>query len=183
MLTKYLVDSSLSIMDLVWWALLLEFISVFPSQMYSKRLVDKFENPINNQSRRHTGFQEQWQWAIMLFSLSYMLFSCMFLLRLMSYHSVVQKMVRHCAQIKTNLQNALLLELPSKSHLEVTIERFSMSSPIRPLDMFDLNASSAMSIFGLLLTYLIVLFQLKVSDNFMPSNGTAMPSSNITYKM
>ena len=87
-------------------------------------------------------------------------------------------MVRHCVQIKTNLQNALLLELPSKSHLEVTIERFSMSSPIRPMDMFDLNGGSAMSILGLLLTYLIVLFQFKVSDNFLPSIGTEMLNSN-----
>ena len=60
----------------------------------------------------------------------------------------------------------LLLDLPSKSYLDVTIERYSRSSPIRPMDIFDLNSGSAMSIAGLLLTYLIVLFQFKVSDNY-----------------
>ena len=64
----------------------------------------------------------------------------------------------------------LLLDLPSKSYLEVTIERYSRSSPIRPMDTFDLNSGSAMSIAGLLLTYLIVLLQFKVSDNFSPSS-------------
>ena len=60
----------------------------------------------------------------------------------------------------------LLLDLPSKSYLEVTIERYSRSAPIRPMGIFDLNSGSAMSIAGLLLTYLIVLFQFKLTDNF-----------------
>ena len=91
-------------------------------------------------------------------------------------------MVRHYAQIKTNLQNAMLLDLPSKSHLEVTIERFTRPSPIRPMDMFDLNYASAMSIFGLLLTYLIVLFQFKASDNYLPSDMD-LSKCNSTYNM
>lgn len=89
----------------------------------------------------------------------------------MGYHKIGQKMADHYSQIKTNLQNALLSELSSKTHLKVAIERFSRAAPIRPMGVFDLNLASEASILGLLLTYIIVLFQFKVSDNFTPIEG------------
>ena len=62
----------------------------------------------------------------------------------------------------------MLLDSESKTYLEVTIENFSKSAPLRPRNTFGLNYASGLSILGLLLTYLIVLFQFKVSDNFSP---------------
>ena len=75
-------------------------------------------------------------------------------------------MSNECAKIKTNLQNILLLDLPAKSqkHVEVVVERFSKSAPIRPKDMFDLNLANGASILGLILTYLIVLYSFKFGD-------------------
>ena len=64
-------------------------------------------------------------------------------------------------------QNTLLRELPSKArhNLEVAVERFSKPAPIRPLDVFNLNLASGASIVGLILTYIIVLLQFKVSED------------------
>ena len=41
---------------------------------------------------------------------------------------------------------------------------FSTRSPIRPMDAFDMNYSSGASIVGLILTYMIILLQFKVSE-------------------
>ena len=116
-------------------------------------------------------FQDEWKWSVFFYSLWNGMFSILFVSRLMGYHSIGQKMANHYSQIKTNLQNALLFELSSKTHLEVAIERFSRAAPIRPMDVFDLNLASGASILGLLVTYLIVLFQFKIGDNFAPTEG------------
>ena len=44
------------------------------------------------------------------------------------------------------------------------IEDFSNESPLRPLDIFCLNRSSAASHAGLMITYLIVLLQFKQGE-------------------
>ena len=77
-----------------------------------------------------------------------------------------QRMSNKCSKIKINLQNALLLELPSKTrkHVKIALERFSTSAPIRPKDMFDLNLASGASIAGMVLTYIIVLYSFKFGD-------------------
>ena len=41
---------------------------------------------------------------------------------------------------------------------------FSSRAPIRPMDVFDMNYSSGASIMGLILTYMIILLQFKVSE-------------------
>ena len=76
-------------------------------------------------------------------------------------------MSNKCAKIKSNLQNALLLDLPSKTQktVEVAIERYSKSSPIRPMDMFNLNVANGASLAGLMLAYLLVLYSFKFGDN------------------
>ncbi len=46
--------------------------------------------------------------------------------------------------------------------VDLLIERFSAVSPIRPCDIFDLTYSSALSTMGIILTYMFILFQLKL---------------------
>ena len=41
---------------------------------------------------------------------------------------------------------------------------FSSRAPICPMDVFDMNYSSGASIMGLILTYMIILLQFKVSE-------------------
>jgi len=112
-------------------------------------------------------YQGEWQWAIFLFSLYNVVLSVIFILRLVGFQRIGQKMQNHCARIKIDLQNTLLRELPSKArhHMEVAVERFSKPAPIRPLDVFNLNLASGASIVGLILTYIIVLLQFKVSED------------------
>ena len=118
--------------------------------------------------------QDQFVWVIFFHSLTYFVISCVFIWRLLSYHNIGEKIACHYAHIKTNLQRAMLLDSESKTFLEVTIENFSKSAPLRPRNTFGINYASGLSILGLLLTYLIVLFQFKVSDDFSP-NVTDMP--------
>ena len=47
------------------------------------------------------------------------------------------------------------------SHL---IEEFSRTSVIRPMDVFDMNYATATSVYGIVLTYIIVLLQFKLSN-------------------
>ena len=49
-------------------------------------------------------------------------------------------------------------------HMEVLIEKFSKSCPFRPLDMFDVNFSTAASLAGLGFTYVIVLMQFREGE-------------------
>jgi hypothetical protein len=48
--------------------------------------------------------------------------------------------------------------------LEVLIGQFSKSSPIRPKDIFDMNLAAGNSVGGVILTYLIVMIQFKISS-------------------
>ena len=86
-----------------------------------------------------------------------------------SIYCIGQRMSNKCAKIKSNLQNAMLLDLPSKTQktVEVAIERYSKSAPIRPMDMFNLNVANGASLAGFMLAYLLVLYSFKFGDNFL----------------
>ena len=51
-----------------------------------------------------------------------------------------------------------------RAGMRVLISRFDNPSPFRPMDVFDMNFGSAASVAGLILTYVIVLMQFKMSD-------------------
>ena len=55
------------------------------------------------------------------------------------------------------------IEERQRRELALLIERFSLPSPIRPLDMFDLNRASLLGINNTILTYLVILLQFKGS--------------------
>ena len=55
------------------------------------------------------------------------------------------------------------IEERQRMRLALLIERFSLPSPIRPLDMFDLNRASLLGINNTILTYLVILLQFKGS--------------------
>ena len=51
------------------------------------------------------------------------------------------------------------------------------SSPLRPLDMFNMNYSSGISISSIVFTYMIILLQFKMSD-FSPSTNDLFLNSS-----
>ena len=59
------------------------------------------------------------------------------------------------------------------ARIDVLIEQFS-GSPITPMDIFNLNYASALTLAGISLTYIIVLLQFKQGDDC--SNSTAQPT-------
>ena len=108
---------------------------------------------------------------------------CLFLLmiyKLYMMQSKGQVLCNHFAAIKDDLEGmsiifARYLGLEDEKRLGVLISRFSAaSSPIRPCDVFNVNTSSFISMSGIILTYLVVLLQFKLSvgsyDN--PTNIT-----------
>ena len=56
---------------------------------------------------------------------------------------------------------------------------FSSRAPIRPMDVFDMNYASGASILGLMLTYMIILLQFKLSDpaHSAVTNKSSSPAS------
>ena len=108
---------------------------------------------------------------------------CLFLLMIYKIYMMQSKgqvLCNHFAAIKVTLESMSIifarhLGLEDEKRLALLISRFSAtSSPIRPCDVFDVNTSSFISISGIILTYLIVLLQFKLSvgayDN--PANVT-----------
>lgn len=66
---------------------------------------------------------------------------------------------------KIKMQKIDKLSARNEVELDVLIDKFSASSPFRPLDMFDANYSTLASLAGLSFTYVIVLLQFKIGDS------------------
>ena len=60
--------------------------------------------PARGSERDRNAFQGEWQWAIFLFSLYNVVLSVIFILRLVGFQRIGQKMQNHCARIKIDLQ-------------------------------------------------------------------------------
>ena len=81
-----------------------------------------------------------------------------------------QELCNHFSAITENLEDlsinfAKRVEDKEVRQLEVLIARFSApSSPIRPCDVFNMNTANFVSIGRIILTYLIVLLQFKISS-------------------
>ena len=76
------------------------------------------------------------------------------------------------ARIRQNLEHISInfadkLERKEERQLEVLISHFSApcSSPVRPCDVFNMDAANFVSVGGLIITYLIVLLQFKLGDS------------------
>ena len=61
--------------------------------------------------------------------------------------------------------------------MEVLSGQFAVSCPFRPLDIFDVNFGTALSLGGLTFTYVIVLMQFRIGD---PLQGLANDFVNVT---
>ena len=86
-----------------------------------------------------------------------------------------QKLCDHFSGIRANLEAASInlsksLDQEKDRKLQVLIARYSATtnSPMRPCDVFNMNAANFVSIGGIILTYIIVLLQFKHSYG---SNG------------
>ena len=67
---------------------------------------------------------------------------------------------------RMRMDNAKRLTATETLEMDTLIDWLSFSSraPIRPMDVFDMNYSSGASILGLILTYMIILLQFKVTE-------------------
>ena len=61
--------------------------------------------------------------------------------------------------------------------MEVLVGQFSVSCPFRPLDIFDVNFGTTLSLAGLAFTYVIVLMQFRIGD---PMQWQANDFGNVT---
>ena len=52
----------------------------------------------------------------------------------------------------------------SKSAVDILLHQLDIFDPYRPMDAFELNTSMALSAFGLISTYTIILLQFKGSE-------------------
>ena len=108
---------------------------------------------------------------VLMFSLANILLVIFKVYKIYMMQAKGQVLCNHFASIKDNLENMSLvfarnLDFEEERKLRVLISRFSTnSSPIRPCDVFDMNTASFVSISGIILTYLIVLLQFKLSVN------------------
>ena len=117
---------------------------------------------------------------VLMFSLANILIVVFKIYKIYMMQAKGQVICNHFASIRDNLENMSLvfakhLDLEAERKLRILISRFSAnSSPIRPCDVFDMNTASFVSISGIILTYLIVLLQFKLSVNTSdnPTNVT-----------
>eukprot|EP00094_Tigriopus_californicus_P012420 TCALIF_12006-PA protein Name:"Protein of unknown function" AED:0.32 eAED:0.32 QI:0/0.5/0/0.66/1/1/3/0/427 len=90
-------------------------------------------------------------------------------LRVYGHNSGGQKLCRQTTKARRNLQKYVshkfwTLSAESANNYELQVKYLSKPAPIRPMDIFDLNWSSALSLNGLMLTYIIVLLQFKLGE-------------------
>ena len=78
----------------------------------------------------------------------------------------IQKMFKEVKKTlqKMKLAHVTKLTVQQNCALDILIENYSVECPVRPLDIFNLNYSTALSAFGLCFTYVIVLLQFKVGE-------------------
>ena len=60
--------------------------------------------------------------------------------------------------------NVESLTSEEQTRIGILISQFEGATPLRPRDFFDVNYSTGGSILGLIITYLIVLMQFKLSE-------------------
>jgi hypothetical protein len=91
--------------------------------------------------------------------------------RIWSFQNVGQMLCNRYQEIRRHLQHMRVdfaeddLSRKNSCQLNTLIELFSNPSPIRPLDVFNMNYANGASVAGLILTYWIILIQLKLSDS------------------
>ena len=88
------------------------------------------------------------------------------------------------ARIQQNLDHISInfadkLARKQEKKLEVLISHFSAAcSPVRPCDVFNMDAANFVSVGGLIITYLIVLLQFKVGES-NDNNGLNMTLADV----
>ena len=90
--------------------------------------------------------------------------------RLYIFQSEGQSLTNKYARIRQNLEHISInfaenLKRKEERQLEVLISHFSCPCPVRPCDIFNMNSANFVSVGGLIITYLIVLMQFKLSDS------------------
>lgn len=106
---------------------------------------------------------------MLLFGLAQGCLAILAFLRLVLLISKGQKVSQRSQNLVAELQayrsgQFALLSPGELVNLEVVIERFSSRPTIRPMDCFNLNLSTGVSLAGLLITYIIVLLQFRIGD-------------------
>ena len=103
--------------------------------------------------------------------LIYLSFSGIFIvilnmIKLYSYTCIGQALSKAYSNTNEGLDKVLLLEgigVQQRREIEFLVNRFSTTSPIRPLDMFDMNSANFAVMHNIMLTYVVILMQFKGS--------------------
>ena len=90
--------------------------------------------------------------------------------RLYIFQAEGQSLTNKYARIKQNLDHISIniadnIKPKEERQLEVLISHFSCPCPVRPCDIFNMNSANFVSVGGLIITYLIVLMQFKLSNS------------------
>jgi hypothetical protein len=62
------------------------------------------------------------------------------------------------------MENMEYFDESTTARMNILIDNFATISPIRPLDSFNLNWSTGIAACGVLMTYIVVLLQFRISD-------------------
>ena len=104
--------------------------------------------------------------ALICFSISGFFIVILNMIKLYSYTHIGQALSKAYFDIKDGLEKLLLLDGiigRQRRELELLVNRFSITSPIRPLDMFDMNSANFAVILNIMLTYVVILMQFRGS--------------------
>ena len=104
--------------------------------------------------------------ALICLSISGFFIVILNMIKLYSYTHIGQALSKAYFDINNGLEELLLLDGIRgrlRRELELLVHRFSITSPIRPLDMFDMNSANFAVILNIMLTYVVILMQFKGS--------------------
>ena len=126
--------------------------------------------------------------AVMLFSEFYYPIACMtgvhfifgafFMAKLFALEEIGQRLAERFSSIRCGILSWKGAEFESLSAKELNdlgllVGHFEVQSPLRPMDIFNLNRSSSASVAGLVITYMIILLQMKLGEGRPPNSLTA----------
>ena len=102
--------------------------------------------------------------GLILTSITGFTIACIGIITLRTYACIGQHLCEAYSVVNDRLSKVLMLDGicdKQRRELEFLVTRFSIRSPIRPLDMFDMNYANCAVLNNIMFTYTIILMQFK----------------------
>ena len=102
--------------------------------------------------------------GLVLTSITGFTIACIGIITLRTYACIGQHLCEAYSVVNDRLSKVLMLDGicdKQRRELEFLVTRFSIRSPIRPLDMFDMNYANCAVLNNIMFTYTIILMQFK----------------------